>query len=254
MLGAAMPAWTAYFGTVSATLLVASLLAGIVLAIRSRRGGQSADEGSPGRVIALAALAWLGAYALLLFLTEAANPELWVMALAPLALVYAVFVVGPLSSANRLWPAAALLILLGAHNFAAGLLPLMNPAGDYNRAKSEWLLSHARPVDMILTAGNPVFERFLRYHSPAPVVYLYRLDDEQLATGAQTLKALSAGLAPGGRLLLTGDIFDQPPSLRVRFPQKTAAIDDFAAELGKAAVLLHDDKRWPVYAALPAEH
>ena len=86
---------------------------------------------------------------------------------------------------------------------------------DYQQQKAAAIMEMAEEKDLVITAGNPVFERYLRYQFSGEVLYLYALSSEQLAEAAFS--------EPSGRIYLLGDVFKQSKSLRVRFPEKTNA-------------------------------
>ena len=60
-----------------------------------------------------------------------------------------------------------------------------------------------------------MFERYLRYHSPANIIYLYETDLE-LENNIQAHQK--------GKIFVLGDVFDQPKSL-VRFPEKYSQVE-----------------------------
>jgi hypothetical protein len=173
-------------------------------------------------------MVWFGGYVGAVLLLEPGNPEVWVMGLIPFWLIFCGLVVAPLSKENVLWPILVLLGFLAVHNYLGGMLPLKSPRSDYNRQKAEWVLQNTKPEDWVLTAGNPVFERYLRYYSPAKVEYLYFWNNDWLEHPEAALQVLREKQKTGTVYLL-GDLFDQPVSLTKRFPEITASISRFAA-------------------------
>lgn len=194
------------------------------------RGRMHLPEGISSVVVA--ALFFCGFGALLLFI-EPGNPELWIMGLPPFALVFCGLVLLPLTVDNRLWlPFAAVLVLL-LHN-AGAIYMLHDASKDYQQAKADGILDIAKPGDLIVTAGNPVFERYLRYHTDAEILYLYTLTEEELAVAQIP--------AVQGTVYLLGDVFGPPKSLAVRFPVRTAWIQRFAGQTEcRVELILQDD-------------
>lgn len=181
---------------------------------------------------------WFGGYAFLLLFLEPGNPELWIMGLVPFGLLVCGMLLIPLTHDNRLWLPALLVLVLFIHN-AGAMRMLSDPQKDYQFQKSRAVLAGATPQDVVVTAGNPVFERYLRYHFKGQVLYLHNLSPERL--GRADLGALS------GEVYILGDVFAQPRSLRIRFPEKTREIDAFAARIQPDCMLVHEDEFGGVY-------
>ena len=190
-------------------------------------------EGLPA--IAVVAVWFLG-YAGLLLFVEPGNPELWVMGLIPFWLLICGLILLPLTVDNRLWLPAAVLVLLFVHNGVGGIGALGDPEKDYQHQKAKWIIEHATANDVVVTAGNPVFERYLRYHFEGNVIYLYGEfpDLEEL-------------LARSDRVFVLGDVFNQAESLRIRFLARTQLIDGYAEELKPLVELVAEDEFGGVY-------
>ena len=102
------------------------------------------------------------------------------------------------------------------------MLMLSQPEGDYNQMKAQWVVENTTEEDRILSAGNPVFIRYLRYHTQASVVDLNESDpfsDDSFS----------------GRVFVLGDVFNYPSSMGVRFPMAKQRIDEYAALLKPVA-------------------
>jgi hypothetical protein len=158
-------------------------------------------------------------YAGLLLLVEPGNPELWVMGLVPFSLLFGGGVILPLSVDNRLWLPFVMIVMLFVHNSGAVRM-LKYPEMDYQQQKAQAVFDFAGKDDVVITAGNPVFERYLRYHYAGTVAYLYQFSAQELLSGHIPETA--------GHVYILGDVFSQPSSLRGRFPSKTKEIDSYA--------------------------
>lgn len=119
------------------------------------------------------ALIWLVAYLPPVVLSNPAGKELWVMALVPFWLWVTQNVVRPmfLSDARRL--VLAFMLVLGLHNYWAGMGMMRNPDGSLYRAQSTWLLANAGPGDLVLTYDKDKFSTYLRYHTSARVIDVF---------------------------------------------------------------------------------
>jgi len=190
-------------------------------------------EGLPA--IAVVAVWFLG-YAGLLLFVEPGNPELWVMGLIPFWLLICGLILLPLTVDNRLWLPLAILLLLLLHNAVAGIGVLGDPEKDYQYQKAKWILENVTSKDRVLTAGNPVFERYLRYHVEGDVIYL-----------------LEAGPSPDelvaspGRVFVLGDVFDPIESMQTRFSSKMDEIAVYAEKIRPKTVLVAENEFGGVY-------
>lgn len=183
-------------------------------------------------------------YVILLLLIEPGNPELWVMGLIPFALLIGCLVLYPLMLDNKLWVPFMALIILSIHNGSAIRL-LSNGALDYQKMKAQPVLALADEGDLVISASNPVFERYLRYHSSGDIIYLFHEKSHEL-----TLNDLHK---IKGEVYFLGDVFDVPSSLKVRFPEKVLMIEKFAKKMSSEVVQVVDDSFGGIY-TLKEEH
>lgn len=232
-LGMHAPSRVPWFPFLTLGLLVFLAVGSAVRSVRLGGGfGRDRANGAPshrvlgGAPVLVAVGLWFAVSAAAVALYEPGNPEGWVMALPAFWLLVCGWVIVPLAQHRALWLPAALALLLLVHNVVGGIGMLRDPAGDYNARKTAWILAHAKPGDVILTAENPVFLRYLRYRATdVTVLDLRRVPPDALdATVAQAA-------ARGGRLYALSDVFEQPVSQRVRFPKSSARISAFAAVL-----------------------
>ena len=192
-----------------------------------------------GMATVVVAVIWFLGYAGLLLCIEPGNPELWVMGLIPLWLIFCGLVLLPLTVDNRLWLPFAMLLVLFIHNGAGGIGVLGDPEKDYQFQKAKWVLEHASSKDVVVTAADPVFERYLRYYYNGEVVYLHDWAPVQLRSGELPTAE--------GDVYVMGDVFKQIKSLRIRFPEQTAKIDLYAEKIRPAVVMIADDEFGGIY-------
>jgi hypothetical protein len=192
----------------------------------------------------------------LLVWREPGNPELWIAALPALWIVAATSL-----TAVRAAPAPflALAAALAVHNWAGGLAMLRDPAGDYHAAKATAVLAEARAGDTVITAGGPVFFRYLRYRCEAEVIDAWAETEESFKFQVPSFKgeARSSASSPppstlhlppsairlpsSARLLVLGDVFDPPESLRKRFPEAAERLRSAADGIRKNAEKVRAD-------------
>lgn len=256
-MGAALPRWLVTGASVTLALVVLSWAGAVASSFyflfrreaQRRRDRIGVAEG--WRTLAVTAV-WFCGYAGAVLWLEPGNPEVWVMGLVPFWLVFCGLVAAPLAQGSVLWPILVLAGFLAFHNELGGLIPLRNPKGDYNQQKADWMLRQAKPGDQVLTAENPVFERYLRYYCPAQVNYLYFWSDADLLNPERSLQTLRLRRKTG-TVYVFGDVFDQPSSLIKRFPEKTEKIARFAEVLRPFVVQTHEDEFGGVYTWLPED-
>lgn len=246
-MGESLPLWQAVAGSITFAALLAAFLFsvwfGLVHLFRpdGRRKRERVAAVYGWKAVLVVAV-WFVAYAGAILFLEPGNPEVWVMGLVPFWLLFCGLIAAPISRDNRLWVILALVAALALHNTVGGMAPLRREQGDYNGRKADWVLRNAGAGDLILTAGNPVFERYLRYYSTARVEYLHHWSEERLSRSPA--RALDL---PEGRVFVLGDVFAPPASLRVRFPNKSEQIDDFARRLKPRVQKVHDNEFAGVY-------
>lgn len=177
-------------------------------------------------------------YSLLILCVEPGNPELWVMGLMPFSLLLCGLIFIPLTYDNKLWIPFLAVILLLIHNNLA-ISALSDPFKDYNFSKSEYILEKAKKDDLVITAGNPVFERYLRYHSSAKVIYLYTVDINKMNDYIFSKKYEN--------IYVLGDVFNQIESLNKRFPKKSSDINIFSKKIRKNSQLIFNNEFDGVY-------
>ncbi len=181
---------------------------------------------------------FLAGYGTLLLFIEPGNPELWVIGLIPFSLLFCGVVLLPLTADNRLWIPFLMVVVLLVHN-AGAVRMLQKVDGDYQQNKAILVFEHADENDVVITAGNPVFERYLRYHFKGTVLYLYNMNADEL--GRAHIPDAE------GEIYVLGDVFEQPASLKVRFPGKTAEIEVFADQIKSNVKLIQDDHFGGIY-------
>ena len=174
----------------------------------------------------------------MLLLIEPGNPELWVMGLMPFSLLLCGFSFVPLTYDNKLWVPFLAVLILSIHNNKA-ISVLEDPNKDYNIQKSKFILSIANSNDLIITAGNPVFERHLRYHSDAKIIYLYSLPSKNFEQYNKDFDKKN--------IYVLGDVFEQIPSMVKRFKNKSEQIKIFSDKIKSNVIKINDDEFGGLY-------
>jgi hypothetical protein len=161
-------------------------------------------------------------YGAVLLVIEPGNPELWVMGLMPFCLLLCGAVFLPLTVDNRLWLPFLMILLLFCHN-TMRMKMLGDEQKDFQQAKSANILRLASDKDVVVTAGNPVFERYLRYHYSGEVIYLFNSSIDKWMQGDKHKAE--------GCTYILGDVLNIHRSLKIRFPEKSDAINKLARRL-----------------------
>ncbi|MCX6995927.1 MAG: hypothetical protein NTV49_02310 [Kiritimatiellaeota bacterium] len=210
------------------TLLVVAgaFLVGAVLIRRALRSTPDRVMPRSGSGPLLAGvLLWFAGDVAIIFSLQPGNPESWVMSLVPFWLAFCGLLIVPLARANKLWVVLLLLLGFTAHNYFGGMRCLGQRADDYNYAKSAPVLQRAGSSDVVITAENPGFVRYLRYYAAAIVVDLNALSSSDFERLLERL--------PGhaGKIYLFNEVFDYPAFMRRRDPRLAAEVTEYAGRL-----------------------
>jgi hypothetical protein len=188
-----------------------------------------------------AVAAWTVAYWLVVVGQSSSAPEAWIPLLPAVWILIAVIVFDRAHDRTQRVLVVALLVALLVHNLAGGFWMMHSRATDFNAVKARWLLDNARNGDVILTADGAVFERYLRYYSPAKVISLEGLPPDELAN------AYAAAAGQPGRVFATEGVFNPPSQLRAFDQVSFYAIDRFASDLRNEFRKVHDNDVGDVY-------
>ena len=124
----------------------------------------------------------------------------------------------PLTEDNRLWLPLLMIIILLIHN-SLRMQQLKDPIKDYQKMKTSNILKIATQDDVIITAGNPVFERYLRYHFQGEVLYFFGQSESSLRKSINNIESRN--------IFILGDALNIHRSLLIRFPKKCENIKTF---------------------------
>ncbi len=172
------------------------------------------------RLALLATMLWLILQSLFILGYEPANPENWILVCIPFWSALVLFWArGP--RGIRTQAIGTLFVLLLLHNYFGGMHLVADGSSDYNRAKSQWVIDHARKNDAILTDENPAYCWYVRYHTPAQVISI-----PEAVTAEGLIDSITAVRREGGHVLATPDVFstmneagqptrDEPESFRL---------------------------------------
>ena len=181
-------------------------------------------------------LLWLGGTMFPTLLLEPSNPELWILALAPLWAVF-LWLAATLHGSGKAMRLFALMVcLLGAHNLVAGMGSMRDREGDYNFKKAEWVLRQATPNDVLNTSDSFVFTFYLNYWSQA-----------------ETRNINTQGWKSGATTYVFGDVFSPPAAIGVRYPEFAEKVAATATELKLLCRKIHDDQFGGIWIVDPQE-
>ncbi|MCF7818250.1 MAG: hypothetical protein K9M54_10245 [Kiritimatiellales bacterium] len=170
-------------------------------------------------------LLWLGGAILPTLMLEPSNPELWVLALAPLWAVFLWLASSRPASLRHTAGLAVVVGLLGVHNIAAGMGSVKNSDGDYNVKKAAWVLEHATAQDVVQTADSFVFSFYLDYWSKAEI---RNLNSQDWKLGQTTY--------------VFDDVFHPPAAVGCRYPAFAKKIAMTASVLQPRCRKIHNDQ------------
>ncbi len=163
---------------------------------------------------------WLAGTVAPTLILEPSNPELWILALAPLWLLF--FWLATNLKTIR-W-VTIMVCLLGVHNLVVGMGSVRNEEGDYNFKKAEWVLQQAGKNDVLNTSESFVFTFYLNYWGQAEVRNL----------NTQNWKL-------GDTTYVFADVFNPPLAVGVRYPKFAKKVAATAKELQPQCRKVHED-------------
>lgn len=245
LMGEQAPAHLFWSGTVTLVLLACCCLAALSALFKHRQ--KLVESVSAHKALLSLLLPWIGSYAAVMLLLEPGNPEIWIMLLPALWLLTAL-VFRPLAeSGGGTVLLFALLALLFIHNWVGGMALLQDREGDYNWRKARWVLEQAGPDDRVLTAGNPVFVFYMRYHCQAELFDLNTLRESDI-------RGFLEGLVAGeGRVFAMADIFNPPEAMLQRFPDRRKRLALIASRLKPFLEQVHTDRFGGVFTIRSAQ-
>ena len=163
-------------------------------------------------------------YSVIIIMIEPGNPELWIMSLIFLVVLIAPLVIYPLFKLRKkilLW----LILLLMIYHNSFAFFQLFKIETNYNYAKTKPVMDVTNSEDIIITACNPVFYRYLYHHSECNIIYLNLLSMDEMVN--------ITSLYSNKNIYILGDVFDQHKSQTIRFPKVTSNIKKFAEKIQK---------------------
>jgi hypothetical protein len=166
-------------------------------------------------------LLWLGGTMFPTLMLEPSNPELWILALAPLWMLF-LWLAAEVKTVQWL---VVVVCLLGVHNIVAGMGAVKTRDGDYNFRKAEWVLQNAEAGDVVNTAESFVFTFYLNYWSQAEI---RNINTQDWKSGETTY--------------VLGDIFNPPVAVGVRYPEFAEKVAATAEELRPMCREVYDDQ------------
>ncbi len=164
-------------------------------------------------------LLWLGGAMMPTLMLEPSNPELWVLALAPLWAV----LLGLAAARQRVGFIMVVVVLMGIHNIVAGMGSIRDREGDYNFKKTEWVLGQAGTGDTIHTADSFVLTFYMQYWSDAEI---RNVNTQKPKLGQKTF--------------VLNDVFDPPAAIGVRYPVYETSVSIASDELRPICSKIHD--------------
>lgn len=218
--------WLAFVPLLTLPAMLVALVAAAATAWRRPAAARLDRRGQ-------AMLLWFLVHAAVMAYLSPAGREGWIPALVPFAILTGLLLVRPCAATGRWWPPVLLVLALFAHNAGGGIGMVLAEEGDHHRARSAWLVEHARVEDLVVVSVNEQHEDHLRYWLPAEVI---RLDDVGVETAGQ---AIEATFARGGRVFVFDEFLNPPVALAARWPEMSAAAEALAAAYRGRARPMH---------------
>ena len=167
---------------------------------------------------------WLIGTALPSLWVEPANPELWVLSIPAIWMLFFVCIDHADLTTKAIIRLTLIIILLGIHNIVVGMGMIKDRESDYNFKKAEWVLQQAKIGDVVLTADSFVFTSYLKYWSPA---IIYNLNTEPIRFGRHTY--------------LFNDLFSPSLAIKLRDPDFAQQAKSAEKKLRPLSQKVHKD-------------
>lgn len=180
-------------------------------------------------------LLWLGGTLFPTLVLEPSNPELWILALAPLWMLFLRLLVNLPLFGRRL--AFIMVGVLGVHNIVAGMGSMRSQNGDYNFRKAAWMIEHGGVADTVHTGESFVFTFYLDYWGNAKV---RNVNSQRWESGAITY--------------VFDDVFRASGAFGVRYPDFADNVLATAKELKPLCTRIYTDEfggMWVVHREIP---
>lgn len=249
-MGRAMTGIHAWLGVLTFTVALGLGLWSMIARLRLIFTPRRHQRRPPLAVFTYPLLAWVLVYGLVVLLYEPGNPELWVYGSAPLVLLFVAHILTPLWYSGHRRLVITFLIVFALHNCIGGMSTL-GAQGNYHRAKAAPVLEHAHQ-GVLLTAGGYGFATYLGYHSSAEVIDLFEDLRRHNAEAVNARLANLLDLASRERpVFITGDVFDPPAPLSLRFPRSAGALTSLAKALAPHAHRIVADPWGGLYRIAP---
>lgn len=198
--------WERFFSLGSLIMLGLVFVTGIFFAFVKKR--------SYTITVALLPLAiWILLYGSFLLVYDPFSQEPWLMLMAPLSILFTVFVVEPNVAKGHKMLMIALASLFFLYNYVGGMLILQDAANDYFIAKSASMLNYAQEGDVILTCEARPFGLYLRYRTLAEIPF----NKDTLGIDAAVMRAVHNN----HQVLFSDDLIVTPPVYKIIAPEKT---------------------------------
>ena len=167
---------------------------------------------------------WLVGTALPTLWVEPANPELWILSIPAIWMLFFVLIDHANITRKTQTRLTFVILLFGLHNVLIGMGMINSREGDYNFKKAEWVLQQAAPGDTVLTADSFVFTFYLNYWSPA---IIRNLNTQPAIFGRHTY--------------LFNDVFSPNLAIKIRQPNFTLRTQKEAKRLRPLSQKVHKD-------------
>jgi hypothetical protein len=195
----------------SGVLLFVSMALAVVLLALTWRRRRPIDAKIASLIV------WLGLYWVVVVGRSPATPESWIPALIPFWLLVGDVVFGRLTDGVAYGLAVTFVVIFALETAVGGMAIVRHGSSDLNAARASWLIQHAEPGDVILTADDTIFQRYLSYYTQARVVSLQSESSEEIQS------SYAYAVRVPGTVYVMGSVFSPPPEL---FAQNAADATD----------------------------
>jgi hypothetical protein len=166
------------------------------------------------------ALTWFGLYAFANGRLAPQMPEVWILTLPPITILFVLLVIEPCILAGRRTMPTILLATLVVHNAIGGIGVIHGADGDYYRAKGEWLLNNATEDDLVVLPATGGFRDFLCYVGGLRAVATIDAQSCLRHERRNVLQLIEATRERGGQIFVFDEFFEPPAFMNAEMPER----------------------------------
>ena len=166
------------------------------------------------------ALTWFGLYAFVNGRLAPQVPDIWILTLPPITILFVVLVIEPCILAGRRAMPTLFLPRLWFTTLSAASTVIHGADRDYYRAKGDWVLDNATEDDLVVLSANGGFRDFLCYVGGLRAVATIDAQSCLRHERRNVLQLIEATRQSGGQIFVFDEFFEPPAFMNAEMPER----------------------------------